>query len=181
MIPLQRDHAPALHAILRSTPDLMQYSPSVINSLESADVYIQNALAEKTEGRAYPFAVRHRESGHILGTTRFGNIANNHKRLEIGWTFLTPEVHGTGINTEMKYIMLAYAFVDLACNRVEFKTDARNMQSRKAILKIGGKEEGILRSHTLMSDGHRRDTVYFSILQNEWPEVKLVLQSKLPN
>ncbi|NNE27956.1 MAG: GNAT family N-acetyltransferase [Saprospiraceae bacterium] len=179
LIPLTLKHNIHLYSILESFPDLMQYSPSVINSLKTAEDYISTALKERAAGRAYPFAVQHAVNGQIYGTTRFGNISSVHNRLEIGWTFLTPEVHGTGINTEMKFLMLTHAFESLKCNRVELKTDRRNLQSRKAILKLGAQEEGTLRSHTLMSDGHRRDTVYYSILQNEWSSIKEMLKQKL--
>ena len=179
LTPLTPDHAINLYSILQDSPKLMQFSPSVINSIETAQEYIRVALNAKKQGRAYPFAVLESSSQTVLGTTRYGNISSIHNRLEIGWTFLNPLVHGTGINTEMKYLMLNHAFEELTCNRVELKTDSRNLQSRKAILKLGAKEEGTLRSHTLMSDGYRRDTVYYSILKGEWPQIKTNLISRI--
>jgi RimJ/RimL family protein N-acetyltransferase len=106
----------------------------------------------------------------------FGNMAEEHGRLEIGWSWLGRDFRGTQINKWSKYLMLAYAFEDLACERVEFKTDALNVRARKGLLKIGAKEEGTLRSYNLMPGNRRRDAVYYSILKHEWPQVKGMLR-----
>ena len=103
--------------------------------------------------------------------TSFGNISTKDRRLEIGWTWIDKESQGTGLNKYCKHLMLSHAFEKLIMQRVEFKTDNRNNQSKKAIEKIGGTFEGILRSHTLMLDGYRRDTAYYSILKNEWDRI----------
>ena len=119
------------------------------------------------------------ESGAIVGSTRFGNIAPDHKRVEIGWTWVTFAWQRTYVNSEAKLLMLTHAFERWGCNRVELKTNALNMRSRKAMLRLGLKEEGILRSHMINPDGTVRDTVYYSVIAGEWPEMKARLQHLL--
>lgn len=114
-----------------------------------------------------------------MGTTRYMNIDLANRKVEIGSTWIAPPWQRTAINTEAKYLMLRHAFETWKCIRVELKTDALNQQSRQAILRLGAKEEGTLRKHILTWDGRERDSVYFSILDNEWPEVKAQLESKL--
>ena len=106
-----------------------------------------------------------RKSGRAIGSTRFGNIVPEHKRIEIGWTWISPPFQRSAVNTEAKFLMLRYAFERLGCNRVELKTNALNMRSRNAILRIGAKEEGTLRSHMINPDGSLRDTVYYRFLR----------------
>lgn len=141
--------------------------------------YVAAALADQAKGLALPFVTIDRASNRIIGSTRFGNIERAHRRVEIGWTWITPEWQRTAANSEAKYLMLRYAFEVWGCLRVELKTDALNQQSRQAMLRIGAREEGILRSHMLVWDGRRRDSVYFSILDHEWPAVKAKLESGL--
>ena len=136
-------------------------------------------LAEQTQGKALPFVAVHQPSGQVIGSTRFGNIDKSHRRVEIGWTWIAGLWQRTAINTEAKFLMLQHAFETLGCIRVELKTDALNERSRRAILRTGAKEEGILRSHVVCSTGRIRDTVYFSIIQSEWPQVKSHLLTKL--
>jgi len=116
------------------------------------------------------FVVIDQKTGKIAGSTAFGSFSPRDKRLEIGWTWLGKEFQGTGINAQMKKLMLDYCFQKLGLKRVEIKTDVLNLPARKALLKIGAKEEGILRSHTLMTHGRRRDTIYYSFLEGEWPK-----------
>jgi RimJ/RimL family protein N-acetyltransferase len=118
-------------------------------------------------------------SGKAIGSTRFGNIDVINKRAEIGWTWITPQFQRTFVNTEAKYLMLKHAFEVWECNRVEFKTDALNEKSRNAILRIGAKQEGIFRQHVITYSGRLRDSVYFSIINSEWPEVKVRLEDKI--
>jgi RimJ/RimL family protein N-acetyltransferase len=141
--------------------------------------FIEGALELQRSGSALPFATIHSASGRPIGSTRFGNIVPEHKRVEIGWTWITPPFQRTAVNTEAKYLMLRYAFEELGCNRVELKTDALNARSRAAILRIGAKEEGTLRSHMVNADGTLRDTVYFSVIAPEWPQVAENLLAKL--
>ena len=130
-------------------------------------------------GTALPFATVDRKSGRAIGSTRFGNIVPEHKRIEIGWTWISPQFQRSAVNTEAKFLMLRYAFERLGCNRVELKTNSLNMRSRNAILRIGAKEEGTLRSHMINPDGTLRDTVYYSILAPEWPDVRARLEARL--
>jgi RimJ/RimL family protein N-acetyltransferase len=134
--------------------------------------YIETAVTEKTRRLSYPFLIFDKQQGRVAGSTRFGNISFEHKRLEIGWTWLHPDFQGTGLNKACKFLLLQFAFEKMMFHRVEIKTDAINHQSRKAILKIGAKEEGIFRKHQITSEGRTRDTAYYSIIDEEWPAIK---------
>ena len=134
--------------------------------------YFENSFDEKTHLLRYPFAIYDKSTGTYAGSTSYGNISNRDKRLEIGWTWIGSEFQRTGLNRHCKYNLLQYAFEKLEFERVELKTDDRNEQSKNAIMAIGGKFEGILRSHTIMFDGYRRDTTYYGILKGEWESIK---------
>lgn len=170
--PLKQKHLELLLPIALAYPNLLQYSPSPFGTKEKMEIYIQEALKARAEGSRYAFAIYDKKQEKFVGSTSFGSISNKDKRIEIGWTWLDKTVQGTGLNKECKYLLLKYAFESLEFERVEFRTDSRNLQSRAAIEKIGGKYEGELRSHTLMQDGYRRNTVYYSILKSEWGDVK---------
>jgi RimJ/RimL family protein N-acetyltransferase len=139
---------------------------------EAMRSYVSRALAARDSGLAFPFAVVHRGEQRAVGATRYHSISFPDRGLEIGFTWYAPRFWRTGVNTECKYLLLRHAFEQLGCIRVEFKTDSRNARSRAAILRLGAVEEGTLRSKVIMRDGHRRDSVYFSILDHEWPEVR---------
>lgn len=141
--------------------------------------YVSRALADRDAGKAFPFAVRHLAEGGVIGATRYHSISHADRAVEIGFTWYAPSFWRTGVNTECKYLLLTHAFERLGCIRVEFKTDGRNARSRAAILRLGATEEGTLRSKVIMRDGHRRDSVYFSILDREWPGVKKRLEALL--
>ena len=141
--------------------------------------YIALALAERDAGRALPFATVDRATGTIIGSTRYAAIEPTHRRVEIGWTWLGRAWQRTAANTEAKYLMLRHAFETLGCVRVELKTDALNERSRAAIRRIGAREEGTLRRHMVTSTGRIRDTVYYSILDAEWTQVKAELERRL--
>jgi RimJ/RimL family protein N-acetyltransferase len=125
------------------------------------------------------FATVEQKSGRAIGSTRFMNIDRTNRRVEIGSTWIAPAWQRTAVNTEAKYLMLRHAFEVWGCVRVELKTDALNQKSRNAILRLGAQEEGTLRRHLVTSTGRVRDTVYFSILDNEWPAVRAKLKAKL--
>jgi RimJ/RimL family protein N-acetyltransferase len=141
--------------------------------------YIRTALAEQAQGISLPFGTVHKPSGRTVGSTRFGNIDRENRRVEIGWTWIGRPWQRTAVNTEAKYLMLRHAFEVWDCLRVEFKTDRLNEQSRRALLRIGAKEEGMLRSHMITATGRVRDSVYFSIIAAEWPEARARLEEKL--
>jgi RimJ/RimL family protein N-acetyltransferase len=141
--------------------------------------YIEAALKLQSEGSALPFATVDKASRQAVGSTRFANIDRANRRVEIGWTWIGVRWQRTAVNTEAKYLMLRHAFETLGCIRVEFKTDALNEKSRRALLRIGARQEGVFRKHMLMPDGRVRDSVYFSIIDSEWPEIKTGLENKL--
>ena len=176
--PLTEQHLPYLLPIATQHPNLLQYSPSAFGTKVALSAYIQTALLAKQQKTRYPFAIFDKTKQCYVGSTSFGNISNKNLRTEIGWTWLAPKVHRTGTNRNVKFLMLQYAFEILKWERIELKTDARNQQSRKAIEGIGATYEGLLRSHTLMIDGYRRDTVYYSILRHEWPAIRASIFSK---
>jgi RimJ/RimL family protein N-acetyltransferase len=137
------------------------------------------ALKEQANGMSLPFAQIEKATGRLIGSTRYMNIDRVHHRVEIGCTWIGREWQRTAANTEAKYLLLRHAFETLGCMRVELKTDSLNDKSRAAILRIGAKEEGIFRNHMITSTGRIRHTVYFSVIDSEWPEVKSRLERKL--
>ncbi|HXX65025.1 MAG TPA: GNAT family protein [Bacteroidota bacterium] len=159
--------------------ELWELAPSALHSKADLQAYIESALQLQREGKALPFATIERASGCPIGSSRFGNIDTANRRVEIGWTWIARPWRRTLVNTEAKYLMLQHAFESLGCARVEFKTDVLNERSRRALLRIGAKEEGIFRSHMIVQNGRIRDSVYYSIIAPEWPEVKIRLKEKL--
>jgi N-acetyltransferase len=162
-----------------SDDKLVQYSPKPIHSKELLMSYIESALADKITYDRYPFAIFDKLHNQYAGSTSYLFVNNYNRRLEIGGTWLGKSFQKTGLNRHCKFLLLSYAFEELQFERVEFKTDERNQGSRMAIEKTGGHFEGILRSHTLMDDGYRRNTVCYSILKNEWTQVKQQLQQTM--
>jgi RimJ/RimL family protein N-acetyltransferase len=160
-------------------PEIWRLTIVMIRTAEEMRSYMDSALALQRDGTSLPFVTIERSSGRVVGSTRFGNYDAANRRIEIGWTWLARQWQRTVINTEAKYLMLTYAFEKLRCVRVELKTDVLNAPSRKAMLRIGAKEEGILRKHTLMWTGRYRDSIYYSILDEEWSEVKGQLEKML--
>jgi N-acetyltransferase len=141
--------------------------------------YIQAALNGQAQGRELPFVIIHKHSNKVVGTTRFYEIRTNDRAVAIGYTWLSQTAQRTAVNTESKLLLLTHAFEYWQCNRVELITDVLNQQSRAAILRLGAKEEGVLRKHLILPSGRIRDSVIFSIIADEWPEVKLRLKAKL--
>ena len=190
--PLAPGHVHALLEVATGPRDT--YGLTLVPGDEPAMVrYIQTALGDQEAGRALPFATLARATGRVVGTTRFGNIefwawppGNLNQRgedrpdvAEIGWTWLAASAQRTPINTEAKLLMIAHAFETWRVHRVSLMTDARNERSRRAILRLGARFDGVLRAARPASDGAIRDTAAFSILEDEWPAVKRQLQSRL--
>jgi RimJ/RimL family protein N-acetyltransferase len=175
--PLRRDHADDLAALTVGT-GITRWFPEPIETRALLDCYIANGVAEAEAGTALPFAIVD-PVGLVVGCTRYMNISAENKRLEIGSTFVGAPWQRSAINTAAKLLLLEHGFERLGCIRIELKADSRNMKSRNAILRIGATEEGTLRRHVICSDGHRRDTVYFSILAEEWPAIKTRLTARL--
>ena len=162
-----------------SDESLWLWTANIIKSKEDLRGYIETALDEKARKVSLPFVTINKSANKIVGSTRFGNIDAKNRKAEIGWTWINPEWQRTAVNTEAKLLMLTHAFESWNCVRVELKTDALNEKSRNAILRLGAKEEGILRRHQITDAGRFRDTVYFSIIDSEWQTVKANLTDKL--
>ncbi len=159
--------------------ELWKWTTTVMKNSENMKQYLDTAMKWRTEGTALPFAIIEKSSNKAIGSTRYANIDKANRRLEIGWTWIGRKWQRTFMNTETKYLLLTHAFETLGCIRVEFKTDSLNEQSRKALLRIGAKEEGIFRNHMITPSGRFRHSVYYSIIDSEWNEVKKHLEEKL--
>ncbi|MBS1990980.1 MAG: GNAT family N-acetyltransferase [Cyanobacteria bacterium SZAS LIN-2] len=171
--PLTMDHLDGLVNAAKLDPQtVFKYHITSIHSKDSCRQWIEQALAEQASGTSLPFATFDTATGNIVGATRFMAIEQEHLRAEIGYTWLGIIYQRTGINREAKYLMLQHAFETWKLRRVEFKTHHLNTQSRTALLRLGAKEEGILRKHMVTADGGVRNSVYFSIIDDEWLEVK---------
>ncbi len=176
--PLSESHHDALCEV-GLDPDLWKLIPTQILDRDQMMRVIRAQLAEQDKGLSLPFATVDRASQKVVGSTRFMNIDLANKRLEIGSTWIAKPWQRTAINTEAKFLMMRHAFETVGCNRVEWKTDSLNTQSRNAILRLGARQEGIFRQHMVTWSGRLRDTVYFSVIAPEWPEVKAGLAAKL--
>ena len=176
--PLTTAHQEALCTVAFD-PELWRWTSVALATPEDVRAYIGKALEGQAAGHELPFVTIDRVTAKVVGATRFLNIDAANRRVEIGYTWIARPWQRTTINTEAKYQMLQYAFETLSCIRVELKTDALNHKSRTAIRRIGAQEEGILRRHMIAQTGRIRDTVYYSILDSEWPGVKAELERKL--
>lgn len=178
--PLTLAHVPAL-ARAGLHPELWQLQPATINNEQDMHVYVVQALDDQQRGLSLPFTIARQSDGEVIGSTRYMDIALPHRRLEIGATWLSPACQRSGANTEAKLLLLTHAFENLKLIRVVFKTEVLNQQSRQALARIGAVEEGVFRQHLIAASGRRRDMVYFSILDSEWPAVKAALAGRLRN
>ncbi len=169
--PLQLHHLTELWPIA-AQPSLWEFTSANIQTYSDFEAYVNKALHEKKIGNCYPFAVYDKANNCFAGSTRYGNISLEHKRVEIGWTWYHPSLQRTGLNRACKSLLLQYGFEHLNLNRIELKTSLLNTRSQKAIGQLGATQEGILRQHMINDDGAVRDTVYFSILKYEWPAIK---------
>jgi N-acetyltransferase len=151
----------------------------LIRTRDDFAVWMDNALDEQARRIAAPFVTIEAESGRVLGSTRYGSLRPEHRSLEIDWTWLNPAAWGTGANVDAKLLMLARAFDELGCVRVEFMTNARNERSRAALAALPAEFEGIHRKHMIVRDGERRDSAWYSVVDDEWPAVKENLERRL--
>ena len=178
--PLRLEHARLLWDIVQDDlSETFRWFPYSLARPEDFQREVEKALDELQRGLSVPFATVERPSGRVVGSTRYMNIEVANRRVEIGSTWIAPAWQQTAINTEAKYLMIRHAFEQWGCLRVELKTDALNQKSRNAILRIGAKEVGTLRQNLITHAGRVRDTVYFSILEKEWPELKARLEQKI--
>ncbi|HEX8649964.1 MAG TPA: GNAT family protein [Pyrinomonadaceae bacterium] len=176
--PLRLDHHEKLCEV-GLDEDLWRWTTTRISTSEEMRLYIETALEEEAAGMSLPFATIEKASGRVIGSTRYGNIDRANRRVEIGWTWIGRSYQRTPANTEAKYLMLRQAFETWGCIRVEFKTDSLNERSRSALERIGAKEEGTFRNHMITYTGRLRHSVYYSIINSEWPTVKIALEEKL--
>lgn len=176
--PLRVDHIPGLYEAA-SDPDLWLWTSVAITAQSDMEKYVRDAIAGRERVECLPFVIIEKESGKIVGSTRFGAIDRLQKKAEIGWTWITPDFQRSAVNTEAKLLMLTHAFEVWKAIRVEFKTDSNNEKSLKALKRIGAKKEGTLRNHMITQSGRIRHSVYFSIIDEEWESVKADLASKL--
>jgi len=176
--PLSLEHLSGLSQVGLDA-EIWRWAPEPITSSEEMRTYVETALRGQAEGTVLPFATVLNETDQVIGSTRFANFDRGNRHVEIGWTWIGTPWQRTAVNTEAKYLMLQHAFEKLGCIRVELKTDSLNEKSRNAILRIGAKEEGTFRNHMITRAGRYRHTVYFSVIDSEWPEVKKRLEEKL--
>lgn len=178
--PIRREHAEMFwEAAKDDLEDIFRWIPYRMQTQDDFRKLIDKIFVEQGRGESVAFATVERKSGRTIGSTRFMNIDRINRRVEIGSTWIVPAWQRSAVNTEAKYLMLRHAFEVWGCVRVELKTDALNQKSRNAILRIGAKEEGTLRRHVITWSGRIRDSVCFSILDSEWPEVKASMEEKL--
>ncbi|MFL6230099.1 MAG: GNAT family N-acetyltransferase [Pyrinomonadaceae bacterium] len=176
--PLRIEHLGALCAV-GLDEDLWRLTTTQVHTPAQMRAYVETALDEAARGVALPFATVERASGTVVGCTRFADIQREHRTVEIGWTWVGRAWHRTPVNTEAKYLMLRHAFETWRCIRVSLKTDSINERSRRAILRLGAKEEGTFRNHMITASGRIRHTRYFSVIDSEWPSVKADLEANL--
>jgi len=176
--PLQYSDADAL---LRAAADgeLWNLTVTVVPSASTIDSYLKKALDGRDAGSVMPFVIVLKDSGEVIGSTRFWKIDPLNRKLEIGSSWISARWQKSFVNTEAKYLMLRHAFEVLECVRVQFTTDENNQKSRNAILRLGAQQEGIVRHERIMPDGRKRNSVRFSIIDDEWPQVRQVLEQKL--
>jgi N-acetyltransferase len=178
--PIRREHWRELWDVVKdSLEDTFRWIPYSMRSAQDFEGWMDKALSEQEREESLVFATVEKASGKLIGSTRFMNIDRANRRVEIGSTWIAPPWQRSAINTAAKYLMLRHAFEHWGCIRVELKTDALNQKSRNAILRIGATEEGTLRQHMITYTGRRRDTVYFSVIESEWPQVKAKLEARM--
>ena len=178
LVPLTLDHQDALCAALLDA-DIWRWFPAQVRTPDEMRAFIQLALKLRDAGDTLPFATVSKATNEVVGTTRFLTIERGHHHVEIGATIIGKNWQRTPVNTEAKYLMLRHAFETLGCIRVQFQTDSLNIKSQNAILRLGAKQEGIFRNHKICWDGRVRDSIFFSITDEEWPDVKANLEAKL--
>ncbi len=171
--PLSQAHAQGLYTRGRDTADWAFMPRRCFIDLADTRQWIDEAL---NADHQLPFAIVERAKNKVVGSTRYLNIRREHRGLEIGWTWLGQEWQRTAVNTEAKLLLLRYAFERLSCLRVEFKTDARNLRSQRALERIGASREGVMRKHMIVQEDFARDSVYFSVTDEDWPEVQKRLE-----
>ncbi len=177
--PLSEAHVPDLTRAGQDESIWRYLVYGVIRTEEQMRALVRDLLERQARGTDVPFAVIHLETNRVVGSTRYMDIRPEHRGLEIGGTWYASAVQRTAVNTECKYLLLRHAFETLGCIRVQFKADSRNERSLRAIERLGAIKEGVLRNHMIVLNDYIRDSVYYSILDSEWPGVKTRLEEKL--
>ena len=178
LVPLELGHVPALAGVALD-PAIWQWTLARPSDEADLRAWAEAAIAARGAGTELPFTTLEASTGRAIGSSRYMNIVLEHRRLEIGWTWVAPSWQRTGANREAKLLMLSHAFDTLGCRRVEFKTDSRNEPSRAALLGIGAQFEGIFRNHMVMPSGPMRHSAYYSVIDDEWPAVRARLEASL--
>jgi RimJ/RimL family protein N-acetyltransferase len=176
--PMRAAHAPALLEAGRA-PEIWNWMPARPVTPQAMEEWLNRALEAESQGREYPFVVVMESDGRVIGSTRYLNVEEDERTVEIGWTWYAPEHWGGLVNPEAKYLLMRHAFEDWRAIRVALKTDVKNLHSQAAIRKLGARYEGTLRNQRIRPDGSYRDTVIFSIIEAEWPAVKAKLEQRL--
>lgn len=178
--PLEEAHRDQLRAVAALDEDIWTYFPIGFNGAgDGFDEWFDSSLRRLQSGEHYPFAVRRRAGAQLIGTTRYYDMAAIHRRLAIGSTWYAPDARGTLVNFEVRLLTLSHAFDRLGVNRVELITDPRNLSSRAAMKLLGAVQEGVIRNHLIYKDGRVRDSLLFSIIRSEWPNVRTRLEARL--
>lgn len=177
LVPLEMAHAEGIAAVVDAS--LTQFFPKPFRSIDDVRAMIADALKMREAGNALPFTTIDVATGRIAGGSRFANIRTHDKVAEIGFTYVGRDFQRSPVNTEAKILMLRHAFETWKANRIEFKTDSLNVQSRTALTRLGAIEEGTFRNHMLMEGGRLRHSVWFSIIPDEWPAIRARLESRL--
>ncbi len=177
--PLSETHIPDLAVAGENESIWLNMRYGMVTTREKMRAWVLDMLDRQTRGADLPFAVIHLEEGRAIGATRYLNIEPEARGLEIGGTWYTPEFQRTGVNTECKYLLLKHAFEALECIRVQLKADILNLRSQRSIERLGAIKEGILRNHIIRGDGTYRDSVFYSVLESEWPAVRARLEAML--
>jgi RimJ/RimL family protein N-acetyltransferase len=179
LVPLGFAWMDAITEVAVANPAIFRWHVASMDSPAAIGAWVEKALKERAAETALPFVIMDANSDRVIGSTRFFNIDPPNLKAEIGFTWLVPDAQRTGVNRETKYLMLRHAFETWRLRRVEFKAHAKNLQSRTALLRLGATEEGTLRNHMVMPDGSARDSIYFSIIDSEWPQLKARLETEL--
>lgn len=179
LVPLSSAHIPDLYNFGRDASIWKYMRYGMIKTQQDMSAWVDELLRAQSAGTDLPFAVIHQDINRAIGSTRYLDIQPQNRSLEIGGTWYAVAYQRTAVNTECKYLLLRHAFEVLGCVRVQFKTDVRNLRSQQALERIGARQEGLLRNHMILPDGTLRSSVYYSIIDSEWPEVKEMLENKL--
>jgi RimJ/RimL family protein N-acetyltransferase len=177
--PLTEAHVPSLAKVGLSENIWHYMRYGNIETIEQLKVWVRELLELQSQGTDLPFAVVYLASGEAIGSTRYLNIDPENRSLEVGGTWYGLDYQGTLVNTECKYLLLRHAFEDLGCIRLWLKTDSRNQRSQRAIESLGAVKEGLLRNHMILPDGYIRDSIIYSVIPEEWPRIKLTLETRL--